>query len=189
MLRFFFERWWLLCSVLVVVELVCFAIWSRRRTTLAARITWISLAALVVLPLVSHLVVTQRERVEELCREIAHTIDVGDIQALKAHLADDFEVAGLDRDEFVERVARALSRYRVDHPSLHRMSVTFPPAGGAVAVFDAVCSVRSRQNNLDRLFSRWRVTLVQTESEWRVVTIKAIPSPLSPIRNIRDYLR
>ena len=189
MLRFFFERWWLLCAVLVVVELVCFAVWTRRRTTRAARVTWISLAAVVLLPLVSHLVVTQRERIEKICRDMAHMIDVGDVQSLATHLADDFEAAGLDRDEFLSRVARALSRYRVDHPSLHRMSVTFPRSGEAVAVFDAVCAVRSQQNYLDRLFSRWQVALVQAESGWRVVTIKAIPSPLLPIRNIRDYLR
>lgn len=188
-LRFFCERWWLLCAVLVVVELVCFAAWTRRRTTLAARMTWISLAAVVVLPAVSHLVVTQRERIEKLCRDMAHLIDVGDVKALEAHLAGDFEVAGLDRDEFLSRVARALTRYRVDRPSLHRMSVTFLRSGEAVAVFDAVCSVRSQQNYLDRLFSRWQVSLVRAESGWRVVTIKAIPSPLSPIRNLRDFLR
>lgn len=187
--RFFLERWWLLCAVLVVVELVCFAVWTRRRTTLAARVTWISLAAVVVLPVVSHLVVTQRERVERLCRNMAHLIDVGDIPALKIHLAGDFEVAGLDRDEFLSRVASALSRYRVDRPSLHRMNVTFPRAGEAVAVFDAVCSVRSQHNYLDRLLSRWQVSLVQADPGWRVVTIEAIPSPLSPIRNLRDFLR
>ena len=189
MARFFLERWWLLCGVLVVVELVCFAAWTRRRTTPAARATWISLAAVVVLPLVSHWVATQRERIERLCRDMAHMIDVGDVQSLAIYLGDDFEAAGLDRDEFLSRVARALTRYRVDRPSLHRMSVTFPRSGEAVAVFDAVCSVRSQQNYLDRLFSRWQVSLVRAESGWRVVTIKAIPSPLSPIRNLRDFLR
>ena len=61
--------------------------------------------------------------------------------------------------------------------------------GEAVAVFDAVCSVRSQQNYLDRLFSRWQVSLVGSGSGWRVGTIKAIPSPFSPIRNLRDFLR
>ena len=188
-LRFFFERWWLLCAVLVVVELVCFVVWTRRRTTLAARLSWISLAAVVLLPLVSHLVVTQRERIEKLCRDMAHMIDVGDIRALEAHLANDFEAAELDRDEFLSRVARALTRYRVDQLSLLRMSVTFPRPGEAVAVFDAVCSAHSQQNYLDRLFSRWQVSLIRAETGWRVVTIEAIPSPLSPIRNLRDHLR
>ncbi|MCH7873329.1 MAG: hypothetical protein IID33_16660, partial [Planctomycetes bacterium] len=118
MARFFLERWWLLCGVLVVVELVCFAAWTRRRTTPAARATWISLAAVVVLPLVSHWVVTQRERIERLCRDMAHMIDVGDVQSLAIYLGEDFEAAGLDRDEFLSRVARALTRYRVDRPSL-----------------------------------------------------------------------
>ena len=69
------------------------------------------------------------------------------------------------------------------------MNVTFPRAGEAVAVFDAVCSVRSQHNYLDRLLSRWQVSLVQADPGWRVVTIEAIPSPLSPIRNLRDFLR
>ena len=188
-LRFFFERWWLLCGVLVAVELVSFAVWARRRTTRAARMTWITLAAAVALPVISHLVVTRRERIEMLCRDLAHMVDVGDVQSLATRLADDFEAAGLTRDEFLSSVARALSRYRVDHPSLHRMSVTFPRSGEAVAVFDTVCSIRWEQNYLDRLFSRWQVELIQTESGWRVITIEAIPSPLSPIRNLRDFLR
>ena len=189
LMRFFFERWWLLCGLLVLVELVCFAVWTRRRTTLAARVTWISLAAVVLLPLVSYLVVTRRERIERLCRDMAHMVDVGDMNALGAMLSSDLEVAGLDSEAFLERTAKALTRYRIDRPSLSRLRVTFPQSGQAVVVLDAVCAVRSAENYLDRLFSRWRLTLVEVESAWRVVTIEAVPSPLSPIRNIRDYLR
>ena len=189
LMRLFFEQWWLLCGLLVVVELVCFAVWTRSRTRLAARVTWISLAAVVLLPLLSHLVVTRRERIERLCRDMAHMVDVGDMIALGAMLSGDFEVAGLDSEAFLERTAKALTRYRIDNPSLSGIRVTFPQSGQAVAVFNVVCAVRSAENYLDRLFSRWRLTLVEVESGWQVVTIEAVPSPLSPIRDIRDYLR
>lgn len=187
--RFLFERWWLLCAVLVVVELILFAVWTRRRTALAGRAAWIGLVAAIVLPITSHLVVTQRERIERLCRSAAQMIDIGDVASLGGLLADDFEVAGLDKEAFLARVAKTLTRYRVDHPSLRRIKVTLMEAGRADAVFDAVCSIRSTETNFDRLFSRWRITLVWYDSNWRIVTVEALPSPFSPIRNVRDWLR
>lgn len=189
LIRFFLERWWLLCAVLVVVEVVLFAVWTRRRTTFAGRMAWIGLAAAILLPIVSHQVVTQRERIERLCHDMAHAIDIGDLGSLGDALSEDFDVVGLDKDAFLVRVSRTLTRYRIDNPSLRRMKVTFPKTGHAVAVFDAVCSVRSPDGYQNRLFSRWQVTLVGGDPSWRVITIEALPSPLSPIRTLNDYLR
>ena len=189
LIRLFLERWWLLCSVLVVVEVALFAVWTRQRTTSAGRMAWIGLAGAIVLPIVSHSVVTQRERIEQLCHGMARAIDIGDLGSLGDTLSEDFDLAGLDKDAFLVRLSRTLTRYRIDNPSLRRMKVTFPKAGRAVAVFDAVCSVRSPEVYQNRLFSRWRVTCVGGDPNWRVITIEALPSPLSPMRTLNDYLR
>ncbi len=187
--RLLFERWWLLCAAAVVIELILFAVWTRRRSEFAARAAWIALVATVVLPTVSHLVVTPRERIEKLCRDLASMVDAGDVSSIRRHLAEDFSAAGLGRDELLPRMAKTLTEYRVDHARLSRMNVTFPREGEAVATLNAVCTIRSPDVYVSRLLSRWRLSLREEADGWRIVSLKAVPTPLSPIRNLRDCLR
>ena len=103
-------------------------------------------------------------------------------------LTADFRAVEMDRDAFLDRVSRALTRRQVDSPRLRGFEITFPRYGQAVAVFDATCEVRSVDLFAGRLPSRWRLTCREQAGEWLVEEMEALPSPLSPIRDLRDWL-
>ena len=186
--KLLFESPWMVLVLLVVIQFGLTAIWSRRRSRLWARIVWTGLGAIPLLPLVSILVVTSREQIVGLCHDLAAMVDEGDAAAIGLHLAGDFEAAGLDRMEFLERVERTLARYGVDNARLHRFNVAFPRKKEGVAVFDSTCRIRSVDAFLDRLTARWRVTFRSHDGPWQVTKIEALPTPLSPIRSVHDCL-
>ena len=145
-------------------------------------------AAMATLPLLSHLIVTPRERLIRTCRELAVMVEAGDVAGIGGHLADDFEASGLDRTELLDRVENTLKRYVVENVGLHAFEVIFPRKDEGVAEFNAVCRIRSAEMPIDRLLSRWRLTFRGRGRPWQVTKIEVVPTPLSPIRNVRDWL-
>ncbi len=183
-----FERVWLLILLLAVMLLASIVVWSRRRTRIWTRIVWGGFAAIPVLSLLSVLVVTPRERIIGLCRELAVLVDAGDVERIGRYLADDFAAAGLDREGFLARVEQRITHDHVDHARLRRFDVEFSRNDQALVVFDAVCSIRSADEYHDHVLSRWRLTFKGRDRVWRVSKIEALPAPFSPIRNVRDWL-
>lgn len=183
-----FERVWRLILLLAAVLLASIVVWSRRRTRIWTRMVWGGFAAIPILSLLSILVITPRERIIGLCRELAVLVDAGEIESIGTYLADEFVTAGLDRDEFLSRVELRITHDHVDHARLRRFRVEFPQVDQALVVFDAVCSIRSADEYHDHVLSRWRLTLNDRDGVWRVSKIEALPAPFSPIRNVRDWL-
>jgi hypothetical protein len=186
--KLLFENAILLLVLLVAIQFVIIAIWSRVRSRYWARTVWVGFALLVALPLLSSLVATPRERVIGLCRKLAHLVDRGDVDAIAPHLAETFRVEHLGKSEFLVRAEQRLSHYRVDNPSLRHFETVFPSDGAAEVVFDATCTVRSVDQFAGRLPSRWRVRMVEEDGRWRLLEVEALPTPLSPIRDLRDWL-
>jgi len=178
----------LLLVLLIAIQFVLIAIWSRMRSRTWARTVWIGFALVVALPLLSALVVTSRERVIGLCRELADLIDRGNVSAIAPHLAESFHVEHLGKSEFLERAEQRLSHYRVDNQSLRHFETVFPNDSEAEVVFDATCTVRSADRFVSRLPSRWRVRMVEEDGRWRLTEVEVLPAPLSPIRDLRDWL-
>jgi hypothetical protein len=115
-------------------------------------------------------------------------VDAGDVGGIARHLSDEFTAGGLDRVAFLDRVEDSLSQYHVDYPTLRHFETVFPKSNEAVVVFDVTCSVRSVDAFVDRLRSRWRLRLRKDGQQWQVTEIEALPTPLSPIRSVRDWL-
>ncbi len=184
-----FENVWLLLVTLVAIQFTLIAFWSWRRTRRSARAVWAGFAAVPVLLLLSIVVVTPRERIIGLCRDLAVMVDEGNVVAIREHLAEDFEAAGMNRDEFLDRVEQTLTLYHVDDARLRGFDITLSRNVEAVAVFNAVCRVRSVDAFLDRLISRWRLTFSGAGRIWRITRIETIPTPFSPIHDLRDWLR
>lgn len=187
--KLLFESPWLLLILLVAVQFGLIATWSRRRTHRWTRAVWSSFAAMPALLLLSALVVTPRERVIGLCRGLAAMVEAGDVATIGQHLAGDFEAAGFSRLGFLDRIEQSLARYDVNEARLRSFQVTFPRRNEAVAVFNATCRVRSVDAFFDRLASRWRLTLRDDGRLWRVTRVEALPTALSPIRDVRDCFR
>jgi hypothetical protein len=186
--KLLFESPWLMLTASVAVQFVLIAVWSWRRGPVCSRAVWSGFAMFPTVLVLSVVVVTPRERIIRLCRELAALVEVGNVGAIDAHLAEDFEAAGFDRQEFLERVTETLTNHRVDDARLSRFVVTFPGGRDAVAEFHAVCRVRSSNAHQDRLLSRWRLTFRGQGNVWKVGEIEALPTPLSPISNLPQCL-
>lgn len=184
----FFEAPWRLAIVLVVVQFALIAIWSRVRSRIARRTVWVGFAALVLLPVVNRLVVTDREESIDFCRKLATLVDEGRPREIAAHLSAGFEAAGLGRDAFLDRLEERLERFRIDDPTLGGFEITFTGPEEAVVVLDATCSVRSVEAYLARVLSRWRLTLRRSGDGWQLARIEALPAPFSPVRDLRRFL-
>ena len=99
-----FEHPFGLLILLVVIELVLIAVWSRRRSDLTTRLVLGVLIGAITLPILSHFVITPRERIVALCHELAGAVEASNIASIRRHLAADFEAAGLNRMEFADQV-------------------------------------------------------------------------------------
>ena len=141
-----------------------------------------------LLLILSIVVVTSREQIIELCEDLARHVDKGDVAAVGARLAADFEAGQLDRDEFVDRLERTLIRHRVDDPELRGFVVTFPAKNVGVAEFRASASVRSPELIYDRFTSRWRATCRRSGGEWKITKLESLPTPPLNIGDVRHWL-
>lgn len=186
---FFFERPWRLTVSWVAVQFLLICVWSWLRTPRTGQAALFGFAVFPVLLVASIFVVTDRERVIALCRELAHEVERGNAFAIEQHLADDFMAGNLARNGFADRLRVALERYRVDYPRLRRFNVSFPSDTTAKAEFEATARVRAPDAFHGQMMSRWRVGFRRHEDAWMVTSLEALPSPLSPIRDLRDWLR
>lgn len=187
--RLLFERPTLLFFLWLAVELAIVVVWSRRRTRGSTQIVVAGLLAMPLLILISIGVVTPGERIITICHELADAVAQADVVGIDRRLDDDFEAVDLNRGAFLDRVERTLARFHVQDAHLYRFSVTFPQPEMGVVEFSASCYVDALDLTHQRLLSRWRLTFRQTGRTWLVTSIEAVPTPLSPIRNLRDVLR
>ena len=187
--RFFFERPGVLFAFLIASELALVGLWRWRGGRKPAQAVWIGLGAIPILLGASVWVVTPRERITRLCHELAHHVERGSAAAVEHHLHEHFEAAGYDRERLAERLEAALKRYRIDDVRLRHIEVSFRQPNTGVAQLDALCMVQSADVLYERIFSRWRVEFRRNGNKWRVMRIEALPTPLSPVRNLRDWLR
>ena len=134
-------------------------------------------------------VVTPGEQIITICRELAHAVEQADVAGMDRRLDDDFEAVDLNRGAFVDRVERTLTRWHVQDARLYRFSVTFPQPERGVVEFNTSCFIDALDVTHQRLLSRWRVTFKQSGRAWLVTRIEVVPTPLSPIRDLRDVLR
>ena len=184
-----FERPWLLLLVLVGLEFTLIVLWSRWRSAKLSRLIWTVLAAIPILLVLGHLVVTQREQIIALCHQLASAVEAGDMAAIEERLAADFEAAGLGGADLVNRVEQTLTRHHVIKPRLRRFAVTFPTDGVGEVTFSALCRVESSEGYFDRLPSRWRLTLRQDGDTWEVTTIETLPVPPLHARSLHELFR
>lgn len=179
----------LLFGIWVLLQFVLIGVWSWRRTRAANRGVWIGLIALPVLLLLSTVIVTQREQITALCRKLTGHVERGEVRQIADHLDTPFEAAELDRNAFIERIEPALKRFGITNLRLSRFEFTFTGDDKATVELSATCNVRTADAFFDRVPSRWRLNLVRRAGDWYLTSVEAIPTPLSPVRNLRDWIR
>jgi len=179
----------LLFGVWMLVQLALIGVWSWRRSRTANRGVWVGLIALPVLLALSTVVVTQREQLIALCRKLAVHVERGEVRQIAEHLNAKFESGDLDREAFVERLEPALKRFNISNLYLSRFEFDFDDADHVAVELSATCNVRTADAFFGRVLSRWRVKFVRRAGEWYLTSVEVIPTPLSPVRDVRDWIR
>ena len=189
MSRVFFESLWLLAVVWFAVQFALVAVWSWRRTASTARVVWSGFAALPLLVALSASVVTPRERIVLLCKELGAFVDEGNVTAIGLRLTNDFALEDFDREAFLAHVERSLTEFHVDDPRLSGFGVELTEANHGTVEFHASARVRSPDLVYDWIASRWRLTVRRVGDEWRVSRIEALPAGPPRLGNVLDWLR
>lgn len=178
-----------LLGVVVVVNFLLICLWSWRRSDVTRQAVWIGLAAFPVLLVVSHFVVTTRERIVILCESLADAVEEGDVPFVIRHLETEFRLDELDRDAVSDRLTATLSRVRVTNIRLSAFDVTLTGKRGAVAVFRSTCHVRAEEVPYEWLPLAWKLTLRADGDSWLIERIESVPVPPLNIKHWRQLLR
>ena len=189
MSRLLLESPYLLIPVWLIVQFILVALWSHLRRRWCARLVWVGFAALPLLLLLQHFVVTPREQIITLCRELAEFVEDGDLMAIRARLSPDLDAEGMDRDELIDLAERTLTRYHVTHARLSGFEVSFPAHGPATAQFKATCEPVTQEEFLDRVLTAWRIQLRRTAGGWEVIRIEMRETPFSPLSSLHQLIR
>ena len=185
--RLLFEQPILLTFVCVVAVLLMTCVWSWKRTRWATWGVWLALAATPILLTLSITVVTPAETIIALCRQLARDVDEGNVPAIEASIAEEFQAEELDKERFIQRLEQALTDRRIDHPRLSAFDIETEGAK-AVATFHASCQVRTRDTTIRALPTRWRLDLRLREGAWRITRIEPLPTPPLNIRRLSDWM-
>jgi len=187
MISLLFERPITLLVVCAVIESMIARYWARTRSTSASRVAVIGLLATIALPAISVLVVTNRERIEQTCREAGMAVDDGNLNAIGDLLEPSFNSEGIDRDEFLRHAGEILTRYRVDRVHLRNFDVHLSEDAYATATFDATCAVRSADTYADAVPTRWQLHFRRSGDRWLITEVRSIPVPPFFIRTISQW--
>lgn len=192
----FLEQPLLLFLLLGGAQFLLLVLWARRRTPAAARAVWIGFAAIAALMSLSILVVTPRERAILMAERLARAVESENVGLVAAHIHGSFETEGLDADGVIEHIEKAFDRFDIRGLRLSQFEVLRRTGGGspgwesgATIEFTAGAAVSSDRGARGRVVTRWRLTLVDFQGDWRVSKIEAIPTAFSPIRSARDWIR
>ncbi|HRX87162.1 MAG TPA: nuclear transport factor 2 family protein [Phycisphaerae bacterium] len=184
MLRYIFlENPYVLIPLLLIGTYACFVAWLRRRTPRAKRVLLVAVLLCVALPIVQQLVVTDREQIRAVCDEIGDAVEAGDVDAILAHTANDFQMYEIDREHLAERARRAIEHYRPKdiHISGFRVEVD---GDRATVHYRSRCTVTG-DVPVGAVVLEWKAVFVRVDGEWRLQSAEAT-SPLQPGFQLRD---
>jgi|GEM_PF-1855314 len=187
--RFFFEDVWKLLTGWGVLQFFLICLWSWTRSHRVAIANWMLPAMVAVLSAVSVAVVTPAEQIIETCRRLSHAVDDGDMRAIATHVSPDFEAHNLDRDRFLEKTKRALTRVRIDHLRLRAFEISVSSPTLATAVFCASCRIRTPEFTRSAVPSKWRIDFHREQDVWRITRIRSLPVPPISFRALGEWLR
>ena len=175
-----FESPYSLIPILVGLEIVLLHFWSRRRTPLTG---WTAVGGLIAIPLlvaVQILVVTDRERIIRICRELAKATAQADTTALGRHIAANFAINSPGRVSnkagLLDEFERILSKWDVEEERLSAFDVAVD-GHTARATFHATCRLISNDLMIPRHVSKWKLEFAKLDTVWLVTHIRPSSTP------------
>ncbi len=183
-----FESRIALLTALGLVEFVLLWIWARRRTRRTRRRAGVGLVVAGLLLSVQALVVTDREKIMAICREMACAVEEGAVDQVGRHVASDFAAGGVDRAGLLAGLTRMLTHVHIEEPRLSDFEVLVT-GNEAQVTFQARCRVASAELVEGGIISRWELTFRRVGDRWQVVAIQPLPTLGFPFQNLGEVLR
>lgn len=184
---FFFESPVKLAVTLGVIEVLLLGAWRQRQTLLTQRLAMGGLATSIVLLMVCQWIVTDVERVQEVCEAMGRAVDDGDVDGFGMLLTDTFESDEWDKSALLAEIYRVLEKYTIDDVRIDRFRVSVT-GDQAVASFRARAWVRNAPGVNPDFHSRWEAKLVEAEDKrWLMTGLKMIkygPVDVNGLRGI-----
>lgn len=181
-----------LAAVLVVVCFVVIWIWQRRRTRMTGRLAGACVVLSPLLLLLSVAIVTDRERIAAVCREMAVAVGSSKIDQVGQHISRSFQTASrngmLDRDDFLDVVRSALKRWDVEEERLSDFEIE-TRGDRATVSFRATCRLVGPELMLPRHVSVWDLEFSREGSGWKVVDVQPRRTAMMPVDSLGDLLR
>ena len=184
----FFEDRIALLTTLALVEFVLLWAWARWRTRRTRQLASGGFVAACLLLAAQSLVLTDREKIITVCKEMACAIEEGDVDGVGEHIAQEFVVGSIDRETLLAALRRILAQVRVEDPRLRRFEVTVG-GGRGHADFHARCRLVTPDAVESALLTGWRLTFEHIDDRWQVVEIAPVPTAMFPYRTLVDVLR
>lgn len=135
--------------------------------------------------LTSYLVVTPRERADDLMRRIEDDVRISRVGALSELLARDFRAGSMDRRAFLEFARETLDRVRVVQLYRSRLDICNEREGEFTAGLSYVGQIQFR-NDAGGMKSRWNVRIGRTPDGWRVLGIEPESLNERPVKSWDD---
>lgn len=201
MTQLLFEQPVKLFFLWLCLQVVATIYWRIKRNPSSVKALWICFVLLPVLETICLYVITPREQIQQRCHALAGYVKEGDTRAIADTIDETFEASAYKKDILVLRIDHAVKQYSVSDVNLQRIEVQFSQdqqsdddSETAVAEFDATAVIRSREMQYEPVLSRWRLTFIRRQpghqqSDWKIVHIKVLPRPFSPIRSLRQCLK
>lgn len=183
-----FDSFWTLIVALVVIQIVLIAVWSSRRTNRSRLVMLAGFALCVVLPVMSRLVVTDREQVAGVCETLVDLTELGDVNGIARHIADDFNADGINRDGFNEAVKSTLTSVQVQDASMYNLRVTTTD-DQAEAQFGVRCKLVTASQVDYGVLSAWTVRFVRDGDEWKIIEVQPRETQAFPFAHLRQIIR
>lgn len=171
-----FESLLALAAVLGTGLFILLVLWRRSGNP---RPLLIGLAVAVILLIVQQLVVTRRERADELLKQVENAVTAERMDWLAAVLAPDFKAFELDRDEFLDYVNSFMQTLDVKWVRRQDLTIEGGTPDRITASAGYWADVTGDQGGT--VPSRWRFEFEQTPYGWMIQSIT--PLKIGPLKD------
>jgi len=161
----------LLLAGMVLLEAVLATCWWFR----PGRVTsWLVVGGLLlstVLLIVQHLVVTDREQIEQILETLALAVDCEDVETIASALDEDYQADGMGKRRFIERVESTFRRADIDEVKILNARIAVE-SDRATVKLRAHCRVKAPDWPYEYHLSSWVICFTGLSGDWLIDEVR-----------------
>jgi hypothetical protein len=124
-----------------------------------------------VLMILQHVVVTDREWIEQILEELALAVDCEDLETIEAALANTIEAEGMDKAQFMARLESIFEQAEIDEVHILDAEISVDDTSASVHL-QAHCRVRAPDWPYEYHLSSWDLRFVRGTDTWLLQMVR-----------------